>query len=679
VTTTRRTSEPASLRGTKLTWLWPGLALIALAYVAFFPALGNQYVNYDDGTYIIVNPLLDDVSGLVEIWTGTKSQMYYPLVFTSFWLEKQVGETLGIISTDQPPDPHINHAINILLHGIAAVLLWRCLVRLGMRSGLAWFATAIWVVHPLQVESVVWAVERKNTLAGLFSFAAVLTYLRAGTRMRSGAYVWSILFFVCALLSKTGFLLLWVTLLLLEWLQRRPLRADAVVRALPFFAIGLMFALLTVAGEHQAIIRDIPPFVSRMVIGGLAVWFYLGKLLWPAGMAAIYPRWDPSVTPLTLLPLALACVGGVLWVVYAARKRTYDSAVRATVLIAAAHYVATLAPALGLVPFGYMELSFVANHFLYVPIVGPIVLLAVGLDALRRRIGVGRAAIGGAAALIVLLGGHSFARSLAWKNTITLAEDILRINPNCARAHLVYGLEIEEQARQIEETQPDAAIELRREAVERLRLAVQLRPNDFRTRFGLAGILDKAARRDRASADRYWTEAVEHLRAALRTQPGFHDARWLLARILVKVGDYEAAAEQMELLPASYHRKPEVIDTWARCYSQLGRYDEAFEKARINLQLAPQAERSHELVASVLIRLKRYDEAFEACNDLLALNPRWARAYLLRGQCHLAIGDAQAADQDFQRALTLDPRYAPAVDQLRRSDTSQPTSQSPSP
>ena len=650
------------------TWLWAGLAFVALAYGAFGPALWNRYVIFDDGTYIVVNPLLDDVSGLVKIWTGTKSQMYYPLVFTSFWIEKRLG--IG---------PGGDHAINILLHGVAGVLLWRCLVRLGMRSGLAWFATAIWVVHPLQVESVVWAVERKNTLAGLFSFAAVLAYLRAGTRMRSGAYLGSLVFFVCALLSKTGFLLLPVTLLLLEWLQRRPLRAGAVVRALPFFVIGLIFALLTVVGEHRAIITDIPPLASRTVIAGMAFWFYLGKLLWPIGTVMIYPRWEPAVTPLTLLPLALACVGGVLWVVYAARKRAYESAAQAAVLVAAAHYVATLAPALGLVPFGYTELSFVANHFLYVPIVGPVVLLAVGLDALRRRVGLGHAAIGCGAVLIVLLGGYSFARSLSWKNTKTLVEDILRINPNCARAHGAYALEIEVEADEIEGKQPDAAAELRREAVERMRRSVELGPSNFDARFELARLLNDAARRDRANVVRYALEAAEQLRAALQAHPGLHRARWMLAGTLVRLGNYKDALAQVELLPASYHREPEVIDTWARCYSQLGRYEEALEKGRLNLKLVPRAERSHELVASLLIRLKRYDEAFKACNDLLAINPRSARAYLLRGQCHLATGDAQAADQDFQRALTIDSRYAPAIEQLRRSAASQPSVPSPSP
>src|SRR5262245_32874228 len=176
-------ATPASARR----WL-AALALLLLSLGAFAPALQNDYVNFDDGPYILGNSQLNDWSGLLAIWTRADPTFFNPLTFTSFWLEKHLETALGIINPSQPPAASINHAINLILHGAAAALLWLCLQRLGMPATLAWLAAAIWLVHPLQVQSVVWSSERKNTLSGLLCLAATLLWLKSDGRWSKAAY-----------------------------------------------------------------------------------------------------------------------------------------------------------------------------------------------------------------------------------------------------------------------------------------------------------------------------------------------------------------------------------------------------------------------------------------------------------------------------------------------------------
>jgi len=133
---------------------------------AYLPTLRAQFI-WDDNDYVTANPNLSDAAGLGRIWTDIHANwQYYPLVFTTFWVEYHAW---GL-------NPVGYHADNILLHALGAILLWRLLVRLGLPG--AWLAAAIFAVHPVEVESVAWVTERKNVLCGVFYLSAMLVYFR---------------------------------------------------------------------------------------------------------------------------------------------------------------------------------------------------------------------------------------------------------------------------------------------------------------------------------------------------------------------------------------------------------------------------------------------------------------------------------------------------------------------
>jgi hypothetical protein len=207
------------------------LLLVALGLIAYQQIWHLGYI-WDDDYYVTHNAALRDLHGLWRIWFDvTATPQYYPLVHSSFWLEYHFW---GL-------NPVGYHAINLILHMLAAILLWRVLVQLRVPG--AWLAAAIFAVHPVHVESVAWITERKNVLSAVFYLAAALAYLRferARDSEESGRRAWtfyaaSFAFFVLALLSKTVACSLPAALLLARWWRTGTLKRRDIVPLLPFF------------------------------------------------------------------------------------------------------------------------------------------------------------------------------------------------------------------------------------------------------------------------------------------------------------------------------------------------------------------------------------------------------------------------------------------------------------
>jgi protein O-mannosyl-transferase len=211
--------------------------LFLMTLIVYLPSIGGDFI-WDDETYVRSNLLLTTSEGLYHIWFNISANpQYYPLTFTTFWIEFQLW---GLW-------PGGYHLINILLHGANAILLWRLLSRLAIPG--AWLAAAIFALHPVQVDSVAQISERKNVLSMIFYLAALLTYLRFSPldqptkdyAPRSWLLYGGITFlFICALLSKTTACSLPAVLGLLVWWKKDKIQwKQDLLPLLPLFAIGL--------------------------------------------------------------------------------------------------------------------------------------------------------------------------------------------------------------------------------------------------------------------------------------------------------------------------------------------------------------------------------------------------------------------------------------------------------
>jgi len=268
-----------------------GLVLAIVVVVAYLGAVRGEFL-WDDDLHVTANPTIIGPLGLQEIWT-TAAANYFPLVLTNFGCSTRFG-ALSRWATI---------CVTLACHALSAVLLWRVLAQLRVRG--AWLGAALWALHPVQVESVAWICELKNTQSAVFFLAAILSWLGWRDSGRSRDYALALLCALLAILSKPSTVTLPVVLALCVWWQSRRLVWRDFVPLAPFFALSLLAAGWTIweqrfhSGAEGAAWSQTWP--ERFAIAGHVVWFYLGKLLWPADLIFIYPRWhiDGSHLPFT--------------------------------------------------------------------------------------------------------------------------------------------------------------------------------------------------------------------------------------------------------------------------------------------------------------------------------------------------------------------------------------------
>ena len=249
------------------------LALVALGlmvFVSYLPAILWGGFVWDDRMILTSSQAVQDWSGLWRLWSGdaytlddTMEGHYWPLVYTTFWLEHKLW---GFA-------PRGYHIVSVLLHLVNTLLLWHLVRRLSVPG--AWIVAAVFAVHPLHVESVAWVIERKDVLSGLFYLASALVWMRFVEQPRRGRYVCSLALYAAGLLSKSIVITLPVALLLWHWWQQGRVTLTDLWRLVPFGVIGLVIVLgdLSFYRSREALSLDYS-LTERTLIAAHALWFY---------------------------------------------------------------------------------------------------------------------------------------------------------------------------------------------------------------------------------------------------------------------------------------------------------------------------------------------------------------------------------------------------------------------
>src|SRR5437764_7432159 len=400
--------------------------LAVVTIVAYRPAWNGGFL-WDDDDYVTNNDLLTAPDGLHRIWFSLDSpSQYFPLVYTSFRIERALW---GL-------NPSGYHWVNLLLHVANALLLWRILTRLKVPG--AWLAAAIFALHPVQVESVAWITERKNVLMGFFFLLTLLgwvAFVDERTKRRWLWYAVALVLYLLALSAKATACTLPAALLLILWLQKKPINKWRLFQILPFFFLAIGMGMLAVWWEryHQGTSRALFTFLTpteRILVASRAVWFYLSKLIWPSRLTFIYPRWNISSGHLLDYTWVLAGLIGCV-VIYFLRPYLGRS-----IEVAAAFFVATLGPVLGFIMLYTLRYTFVADHYQYLACIGPIALVSAGLVNLADTFKKSRVVILTAALCIVtVLTILAWRQAAMYGNIETLWRTTLARNPCCWMAH----------------------------------------------------------------------------------------------------------------------------------------------------------------------------------------------------------------------------------------------------
>lgn len=585
-------------------WLW-ALALAAVAVAAYWPALHAGWI-WDDDSYVTANPVVQTAEGIADAWVPGKTPQYYPLVFASFWVQHAVH---GL-------EPFHYHLLNVVLHGCSALLLWRLLLRLGVPG--AGVAAAVWLLHPMQVESVAWVTERKNVLSMLFSLGSVLAWVRFADDERpfaqkSGWWGLSFVLFACAMLSKTTAVAVPCALVAVELWRRRAITRRTIALVAPFFALGLVLGLNTARVEATLVGATGPEFdrslLDRTLQAAQAWWFYVRTWFAPAEILFIHPPFDRGAFAWKAWLAVVAFLGAcaVAWAMWRQGKRG-----PALVL---AMFTAGVFPALGFINVYPLRYSPVAEHFAYVGTVA----LAAGtgwlasrfMSSLRRldRGWVGPVALAG---LLLAFAFQVNRVSADYQDAETLWRATLARNP---RAWI-------------------AANNL-------CHLAGQRADAAFR-----AG--------DRAEAERHVSEAARLVEIAAR-EAGDWDMPLLgnLSEVRRLQGRYP---EALEAIDKAIRLQPEFAGTrWqrARLLELMGRNDEAGREYQEAVRLGPTDRNSLRECTGWLVKQGRLAEARELAARLASLDPLDPKGVVAVAQLSLEMKDLAAARHQLEIALAM--------------------------
>lgn len=601
-----------------------GLLLAGLLLFVYFPALTGAFV-YDDAHHI-TRPELRSLAGLARIWTEpSATAQYYPVSHSLFWLQHQLwGDSVVWY-----------HLTNLALHAGAAFLLWIVLRRLGV-PGARW-AAVVFALHPLCVESVAWISEQKNTLSTVFYLGAALFYLRFDERRGRAFYAAAFLLFVLALLSKSVTATLPAALLVIFWWKRGGLswRRDGLP-LLPWLLLGATGGLWTAWLEKNFIGAQgagfALGFVDRTLIAGRVIWFYVGQALWPLDLCFNYPRWNVTTAEVWQFAFPLAAILTIAGLAWFARRWRGPLAV-------ALLFVGGLFPVLGffnVYPFRY---SYVADHFVYLPLMPLLAALTAAAALLVRRLPPRYLplSISIASLLIAGLAALSFRQSQKYCTPETLYRSILTENPQSALAHYNLGTILAQRPGQ------------EAQAIARYRAAIASNPGYAEAHNNL-GLLLQAQPDGR-------TEAMVEFSAALQAQPNLAEAHYNLA--LALMAEPARRPEAIAHLQEAVRFRPR----FAEAYYQLGviyqrsrQNQEALEAYDRALQIRPENPQTHYAEGTVLAQMPaRHDEAASHFREAIRLDPRLAEAYHRLGKIFEEQGRGEEAQAAYGKAVQLKP------------------------
>jgi protein O-mannosyl-transferase len=539
------------------------LFIFALVFIVYAPILPGSFLMDDHRLIKDDNPLVNGELGPLNIWFQTD----FTLSTFALWLQW--------LAWGEHPGGY--HAVNMALHALSAVLLWRLLARLKIPG--AWLAAVVFAVHPVCVNSVARIAEIKNTLSLPFFILSFWFYLRyedlslnpagqnqiAGHHRRNHAALWygfSLVAFTLALLSKTSMVMLPLVLLgSAAWQRGRITRHDFLQTA-PYFILSLAFGLMTVWFQNAqalALIGLKPPsevFWERLAVAGRVVWFYLGKALLPINLNLEYERWKPDPNALaSFFPVFL------MFVVFAVCWRFRRKWGR-HLLFGLGCFVVTLFPVLGFFDSQFLTVWNVSDHLQYLPLIAPVALAIAMLASLVNPIIFRSVAV----VLVLALSILTFQRAQVFSTEENLLRDTLAKNPAAPDAHNDLG--------SILANRQDYA-----GATAQFSAAVQSDPDNAAAHLNLGQAL---------AMNGEFAGAEPHFLAAIRLKPGDPLAHKRFADALSRQGKNREAMVQLQVA-LSLSAKPDIetrLDLAELLY-QTGNARQAADQFRKVLLLNP--------------------------------------------------------------------------------------------
>ncbi len=664
------------------------LVLLALVLAVFGRAAMFDFLSWDDGYHVTQNPWLNPPSaaGLAHLWDKPYFGLYAPVAYTVFAAEAQISHSLagmGLTSSENAAalQPWIFHTGSVLLHAINVLLVFRLLRRL---SGATWSAAAgaaLFALHPLQVEAISWISETRGLLSTLFSLVAIQLMLPVTTATSGHNRGWiaaikvslATICYLAALCSKPTAAVVPALVLVIAWGWRAS-STEAVVgrrsRTIAWFTllfvwaiVGVRFAVVTSQLQHHDTLSSALPWYVRPVAALANSGFYLGKLCLPVGLAPDY-GWRTPVMGVANWRYTWCLAPALLIVLMVLMRRRMDRRWWAAIAIA----LVAVAPTIGLVPSAFQAISFVADRYFYLAMLGPALALAMWLAAdsrsshsisadtlsrqQRRRMVVAPVPVARsrgrwpvALAILTLCGVMSLVQAGHWRNDTTVSTRMLEVN----RASFVA---LTQRGHWAARSGDEAT------ATENYRRALAANPNYPLAWFNW-GVLHLRQRQ--------WNTAVRNFERARELDPTDVMTATNLGRALIEARRYERA---VAVLAGAVAREPDCAlaqATLGDAYLQRREFEKATNCLNAAIALQPNLADAWYLLGCAEREQKRPTAAGTALATALKFNPQLAAAHYGLGELAIDRQDWPAAERSFGAALKIRPTFLQARFQLARA------------
>jgi tetratricopeptide (TPR) repeat protein len=631
------------------------LVLVLVTVAVFGWTCRNEFVNYDDGPYVVDNPHVQ--TGLTAEnarWAFQSvgyAATYQPLTWLSFQLDAQI---YGMAAWGF-------HLTNGLLHAANVVLLFwalRTLTGNVWRSGVV---ASLFAVHPLHVESVAWVAERKDVLSSLFWMMALWAYAWYAHRPHWTRYLVVVGALVMGLLAKPMLVTLPFVFLLLDYWPLGRFTANQqthsrvrrwgflLAEKAPLLVVAFGFSIVTYVAQSSEAVRSLEeyPLAVRLTNGLLAYCLYLGQTVWPVNLGNYYPHPAGEIHTLADIaiplwqPIAALAFLVAVSVITVAKVRSLPY-----LFVGWFWYVGTLIPVSGLVQFGSQAR---ADRFTYIPLIGIFLAVVWGMSDVAVRWRCQKVAAGITAIVLVLLMMYSFNQVSYWHDSITLWEHALDACGESTLAHTNAATALREKAEALrQQGAVQAAAPLVREAVRHNRAALRIDPENFAAKNQLA--IDLFMLGDEQEAFTLWRETI-------RKWPKFDQPRYNMALALSRQGktadaikEYEGLLEVRPDFNAGHYNLALLL-------LERGRIEEALAHFREALALSFTSPLVYYGLGSALAAAGHPSEALEPLRRAAEGVPDFWPARALFGYVLHETGQTEAARREYERASRLEPRW----------------------
>lgn len=601
-----------------------------LVYVGTF---GNGFVHFDDTVYITENPhILNGLTPSAVGWafTAFHASNWHPLT----WLSHMLDVTLFGLS------PAGHHAMGLLLHILTALMLFGFLRSVNASYLIAAFITALFALHPLHVESVAWASERKDVLSAFFWFATLWGYVWYTKKTSIVRYVVILVLFALGLMAKPMLVTLPLVLLLLDFWPLERFSGDRksmwriVIEKIPLFMLVLTAVVFTIIAQQEAIAPlERISIIERATNALVSYGIYLWEMFAPVALAVFYPL--PKEPQFAIAIITVCLLAAITFFVIRNMRR------HPFLFTGWFWYIITLIPVTGIVQVGAQAH---ADRYTYIPLTGIFIMIAWGMRTFLSRFKTYQKNLvyGMAILLLVPLGIATYYQVRTWKDDVSLFTHAQAVTANNYVALNNLGL-IYDQA-----GQTDMALELFTEAL-------AIKPDFAEALNNLGNLMRKKG---------HVNEAITCFRRAVNANPRIAKIHSNLGVELAKMGNIEEARthylKAIELDSSSV----DAIYNFGNLLVQTGQFREAVSYYRKASILAPDSCEIQNNLGLVLARTGHRDEAIAAYNRALAIKPDYAEAYNNLGILFTISGRTEDAITAYRKSLSLDTNDASAYNNL---------------